>query len=161
MDSDTAVSDPPPDVLLPSDPLNPLNRLTFERPISLGFGGLPSGKHPKTRERMGRVPGRAGKPPGPNAATLSAVKIRHEIMRVFAGDLPLAHASPRVRRYMQVLDSVGRKAIKGKALREFREMNAEVFKLLPREDTLIHRAETIMVGPGADEAADEALAEGE
>ena len=56
---------------------------------------------------------------------------------------------------MQVLDSVGRKAIKGKALREFREMNAEVFKLLPREDTLVHRAETIMVGPGADEAADE------
>jgi hypothetical protein len=82
-------------------------------------------------------------------------------MRLFAGDLQLKDASPRVRRYMQVLDKLAKSALNGKGLREFREMNAEVFKLLPREDTLVIRPEVIRFGPGADEATDEALSGGE
>jgi hypothetical protein len=80
-------------------------------------------------------------------------------MRVAAGDLPMGKACAFVRRYFQVLAKVGNSAVrKGRALREFREMNAEVFKLLPREDTLrLGSAETIVVGEGADERADEII----
>jgi len=151
------MSTPTPDLILHSnseDSINPESLLLGSRTKGMRQLGPKNWKPP-----AGTVPARGGRAPGPNAATLSAVKIRHEIMRVFAGDLPLAHCSPRVRRYMQVLDKVAKSALKGKTLREFREMNAEVFKLLPREDTLTVRAETIMVGAGADEAADEAIEE--
>lgn len=39
-------------------------------------------------------------------------------------------------------------------------MSGEIFRLLPREDTLlIGKAETIFVGPGAEEAAEEFIIE--
>ncbi len=93
-------------------------------------------------------------------------------MQVAAGDMPRSKACPAVRHFFEVLERVTRrvKQPKGKKagpqpmehLREFREMYAEVFKLLPREDTLLlGKAETIFIGPGADEAADEELSTGE
>lgn len=79
----------------------------------------------------------------------SAVKLRQEIMQVASGDLPMSKACPFVRRFFEVHGKVTKSAMKGKAIREYREMAAEVFKLLPREDSLTVKAETIFVGRGA------------
>jgi len=154
MDSDTAVSDPPTDV---APPINAIELLLGSRT----HGTKQIGPRHLTVSERGRVPKQGGRAPGPARHTIAAAKLRHEMLLVASGEMPKSKASPRVRGFYDVLDKAQKDALKGKARREYREQFGDVLGLLPKEDTLTIRAETIMVGPGADEAADEALAEGE